>query len=325
LDWVRRFNQHPRREQGFHTFLDAYLSWGVVLRVLKHWLRLLCICWQVKHVFRPEGSHLSLWPLMQGDWYASVCGSVAIDSLLYIELFDRVLSDIPYQKKGFYLCENIAWERALVHAWRKHGHGQLIAVVHGVVRFWDMRYFHDSRTIRSLGPFPMPQADLTVLNGKAAVEAYCNVGYPKEAIIEGEVLRNGYLHDLRANFSARKASGDEVKVLILGDFSHSGTTKMLKLLEAAVLHMPNLLNYTIKAHPLYQVRSSDYPPLKLKVVMDPLEEILSDFDIAYSTNLTSAAVDAYLTGLKVVVMFNQMEPNLSPLRGQPDVSFVNTP
>ena len=55
------------------------------------------------------------------------------------------------------------------------------------------------------------------------------------------------------------------------------------------------------------------------------EEILGDFDIAYSTNLTSAAVEAYITGLQVVVMLNETELNYSPLRGQPDVLFVSSP
>jgi surface carbohydrate biosynthesis protein (TIGR04326 family) len=328
LNWVQRFNQQSRREQGFHTFLGAYLSWSVVLRVLKHWLRLLCICWrlnEVKHAFRPQGSHLSLWPVMREDWYASVCGSVAIDNLLYIELFDRALSDIPHQEKGFYLCENIAWERALIHAWRKQGHGQLIAVAHGVVRFWDMRHFHDPRTLRSSEPYLMPQADLTVLNGKAAVNTYLSVDYPKETIVEGEALRHGYLSKLMPNSSSSRKNRDEIKVLILGDFMPSGTIKMMKMLESAVLHTPTRINYTVKPHPYYTVKPSDYPSLNLKIVMDPLEEILGDFDIAYSTNLTSAAVEAYITGLQVVVMLNETELNYSPLRGQPDVPFVSSP
>jgi surface carbohydrate biosynthesis protein (TIGR04326 family) len=328
LDWVQRFNQQPQRGQGFHTFLDAYLSWSVLCRVLKHWLRLLRISWslnKVKHSFRPQNSHLSLWPLMREDWYTSVCGGVAIDGLIYIELFDRALKDLPHQKKGFYLCENIAWERALIYAWRKHGHGQLIAVVQGVIRFWDMRYFHDLRTIRSSDSNPMPQADLTVLNGRATIDAYSSAGYSKESIAEGEALRNGYLHKLMYNRPLKKADGDEVKVLILGDFSPSGTTKMLELLEAAVPHISSRVTFAMKPHPAYQVESLGYPSLKLKVVMDPLEEILGNFDIAYSTNLTSAAVDAYVAGLQVVVMLNNAELNLSPLRGRSDVRFINTP
>jgi len=328
LDRVECFNQQRQRERGFHTFLDAYLSWSTLLRVLKRWLRLMRISLHlndIKHAFRPHGSQLSLWPIMREDWNNSMVGSVAINNLLVMDLFDIVLSDLPHQKKGFYLCENISWERALIHAWRKHSHGKLIAVVHSVIRFWDMRYFHDLRTIRSSDSYPMLQPDLTVLNGKAAVDAYSSIGYPKEVIAEAESLRNNYLHDLRGNFSPRKTSGDKIKVLILADAIPLTTIKMLKLLEATVLYAPSLASFTVKSHPLYQIKSSDYPSLKLKVVMNPLEEILSNFDIVYSSNVTSASVDAYMIGLQVVVALGQMELNLSPLRGQPGVRFVSTP
>lgn len=328
LDRVEYFNQQRQRDRSFHTFLDTYLSWGTILRVLKRWLRLMRIFLHlndIKHAFRPHGSQLSLWPIMKEDWSSSMVGSISINNLLVMDLFDMVLSDLPHQTKGFYLCENISWERALIHAWRKHSHGQLIAVVHGVVRFWDMRYFHDLRTIRSSDSYSMLQPDLTVLNGKAAVDVHSSIGYPKEAIAEGEALRNNYLHDLRGNFSPRKISGTEIKVLVLTDAFPLTTIKMLKLLEATVLYAPSLASFTVKSHSLYTVKSSDYPSLKLKVTVNPLEDILSDFDIVYSSHETSASIDAYMFGLQVVVALSQTELNLSPLRGQPSVRFVSTP
>ena len=328
LDWVRRFCQQ-RQKQGFHTFLDSYLSLRIVLRVLKGWLKLTHISWrlgEIESAFRPRASELSLWPLLRGDWHASMRGATAIRNLLWIELFDVALRDLPRQTRGLYLCENQAWERALIHRWRKHGHGTLIGVAHSTVRFWDLRYYSDPRTIRSTAePYPIPQPDLTALNGKAAVDAYLAVGYPKEAIVECEALRYGYLKDLRAVRSLPKVKGDALNVLILGDFMASATIKMLRLLEAAVLHMSIPALFNIKPHPSYSVRSEDYPYLKLKVVTDPLGKILRNFDGAYSSNMTSAAVDAYLAGLPVVVMLDNMELNFSPLRGQPGVRFVSTP
>ena len=65
--------------------------------------------------------------------------------------------------------------------------------------------------------------------------------------------------------------------------------------------------------------------LNLKVVMDHLEKLLYDFDVICSSNKTSAAVDAYLNGLPVMVMLDETEPNYSPLRSYPDVLFVNSP
>lgn len=327
IEWVRHFNQQ-RQNLEFHTFLDTYLSWHIVLRVLIRWLKLILVSWRVigiKEAFQPQGSNVSLWSLMRGDWYSSMCGSVAISNLLWIELFDTALHDLPHQKKGLYLCENQAWERAFIHAWRKHNHGQLSAVEHGTVRFWDLRYFTDPRSVKSSDPHPMPQADFMVLNGKAAVDAYLSVDYPKEAIVECEALRYGYLSDLRSRFPSKKTRGDDIKVLILGDYTPSGTIAMLQLLDAAAPHISARSTYTVKPHPNFLVKSEDYPSLHLKVVMEPLGEILNDFDIAYSSNMTSAAVDAYLAGLPVVVMLDETELNFSPLRGQPGVYFVSTP
>ena len=110
-------------------------------------------------------------------------------NLLWIERFDRALRDAPHQVKGFYLCENQGWERAFIHAWRKHGHGELTAVPHSTVRFWDLRYFADPRTVQSFGAARLPQADRVALNGPAAIEAYLDAGFPKEIIRECEALR----------------------------------------------------------------------------------------------------------------------------------------
>lgn len=327
MSWVKGFNQqHP--EQGFHSFLDAYLSWRIVLHVLKRWLGLALISrrlGEIKHAFRPQGSQLSLWPLMRKDWHDSIHGPVSIDNLFWMELFHAALNDIPHQKKGFYLYENQAWERALIHAWRKNGHGRLTAVAHSTVRFWDLRYFTEPRTIRSPDPYSMPQADLVALNGKAAIDAYLSVGYPQETIVECEALRYGFLNDLRTGRRSGETKGNPVSVLILGDFLPSGTIKMLQLLEAAVPHLSVPVTYTVKPHPNYPVKSEDYPSLHLNVVIDPLEKILRDFDIVYSGGITSAALDVFLAGLPVVAILDETKLNFSPLRGQPGTRFVSTP
>ncbi|MBU87539.1 MAG: hypothetical protein CL722_00830 [Chloroflexi bacterium] len=326
LNWVQSFNK-KRRDQGFHTFLDTYLSWRIVMRVLKRWFRLMRISRdlsEIKHVFSLHGSGLSLWPLMREDWYNSMCGRVAIDNLLYIELFDVALSDLPHQKMGLYLCENQSWERALIHAWRKHRHGQLIAVWHGMTRFWDLRFFAGSRTVKSSKLYPMPQADLIALNGKMAIDTYLSAGYPKKSVVECEALRYCYLDKVRAGTRKQKKT-KKIKVLIFGDYLPSCTIKTLQLLEAALPHMTVSATYTIKPHPAFHINPDDYPSLNLEIVTDHLEKILYNFDIAYSANRTSAAVDAYIVGLKVVVMLDNTELNFSPLRGQSDARFVNTP
>jgi surface carbohydrate biosynthesis protein (TIGR04326 family) len=325
-NWVHRFNQQ-RQTQGFHVFLDAYLSWRGVFRVLKAWVGLVRVSIQLQGIerfFQPRESSCSFWPIMRRDWRASVGGPAAISNLLWIELFDAALRDLPRQNTGLYLCENQAWERAFIHAWRKHEHGRLIAVPHSTVRFWDLRYFQDARTLRSQSPYPLPQPNLVALNGRAAVDAYLSVDYPKESIVECEALRYGYLNGLPKRPSASALSADGIRVLILGDYSQTSTIKLLELIEEASAHLRSPITYTIKPHPNYQVKVQDFPSLRLNVVNDPLGQILGDFDIACSCNATSAAVDACLAGLPVIVMLDGTDLNFSPLRGRPGVRFVAT-
>jgi surface carbohydrate biosynthesis protein (TIGR04326 family) len=278
----------------------------------------------IRLAFRPLGSSFSLWPLMRGDWYSSLRGPGAISSLLWLELFDLAMRDLPRQSKGLYLCENQAWERALIHSWRKHGHGQLIAVPHSTVRYWDLRYITDPRTVRSENALPLPQPDLVALNGMAAIDAYRSADYPNNAIVECEALRYSYLNELRTRPASRRAMAPGLKVLILGDYFPANTIKMLELLEAAVAQMSVQVEFTVKSHPSYAVKLANYPSLHLQAVDKPLDQILHGFDIAYSSNVTSAALDAYLSGLAVVVMLDAAELNFSPLRGQPGVRFVST-
>ena len=327
MKWARCFNQQKGR-QGAHTFLDAYLSPGIVVWVIAQWLRLVVTSWrlrQVRNAFRPHGSQISLWPVMRRDWVASMRGPDAVNNLMWLRLFDVALSDLPHQAVGLYAHENQAWERALIRAWRKHGHGQLIAVAHSTVRFWDLRYFADPRTVRSSGAYRMPQPDRVALNGQAAIDAFRSVGFPEAAILECEALRYNYLRDLPRRPASTTTTGGPIKVLVLGDYTRSGTVAMLKLLEAVVLKIPTVATYTVKPHPNYIVVAENYPSLDLTVATEPLSSLLIDYDVALSGNLTSAAVDAYLAGLRVVVTLDATSMNFSPLRDQTEVNFVSTP
>jgi surface carbohydrate biosynthesis protein (TIGR04326 family) len=114
-------------------------------------------------------------------------------------------------------------------------------------------------------------------------------------------------------------------VLILGDVTAASTSKLLQLLEAATSCMAARPVYTVKPHPNCMVQPESHPSLHLRVLTSPLAGILRDFDIACASNSTSAAVDAYLAGLPVVVMLDSTELNVSPLRSRPGVRFVSTP
>ncbi|MBA3655792.1 MAG: hypothetical protein H0W69_00395 [Gemmatimonadaceae bacterium] len=312
--------------EGRHGFVDSFLSATVIIRVLINWVKLLAAARKLQRVsgaFRPRGSRVSLWPLMRHDWYESLHGVDCVRALLSRELLDEAVRSLPTQKNGFYLCENHAWERAFIQSWRRHKHGVLTAVVHATVRFWDLRYFHDSRSLSGANRFSLPQPDRTALNGAAVMEAYRRMGYPDERLVTVEALRYNHLKYSRGMDSGME--GGSRKILILGDYVPSATEKLLKVVADTAPLLPVSYSYAVKPHPSCQVNLTEYSAFDLHIRNEPLDQILRSYDIAFSANWTSAAVDAYVAGLPVVVMLDETELNLSPLREMPGVHFVSDP
>lgn len=331
---MRQFNR-DRVRQGCHAFLDTFLSSRVVLRAFKTWLSLNIIRWRLRKIssaFTPKGSAVCLWPLLQREWLASMSGTVALNNCMWVELFDAAFRDIPHQELGLYLWENQGWESALLHAWRRNGHGRIIGVPHATIVFWHLNNFDDARSLNSTQICAKPLPDQLAVNGPMAWEAFASTGFPVERFAKVEALRFQYLLKFDADKAERQnidpesgnvsANGPK-KILILGDFTFRQTVKMLRCVEAASLSMGHEISFTLKPHPASRIEKDDYPSLRFDLTNQPLAEIIHDFDYAFSSNTSSAGLDALLAGLPVVVYLDDENFNNSPLRGIGGVRFVS--
>ena len=52
--------------------------------------------------------------------------------------------------------------------------------------------------------------------------------------------------------------------------------------------------------------------------------MLGNCSLVFTSNVTSAAVDAYCMGIPIITMLNPKGLNLSPLRGYEGVSFISS-
>jgi surface carbohydrate biosynthesis protein (TIGR04326 family) len=337
IEWMRRFNDDAPN-QGCHAFLDGYLSMSTLLRALRNWLWLSAVRWKLHNVqsaFSVSGSAVWLWPILRDDWQTSLVGPTAINNCLMVELFDSVLRDIPHQPTGLYLCENQAWERALLHAWRKYGHGRIIGVQHATVPFWHLYYFDDPRSLSSKQDCAMPLPDLLAVNGAAARRAFADSGYPEEKLVEVEALRYLDLLPLAAKRAVNSRFQDTVaslapgsrnlRVLVLGDMIPESMRQFLTLVANAVRLLSSGYEFAFKPHPAYAVDLAIYSDLAATETTESLYRILDRFDVAIAANSTSASVDAYIAGLPVIIDLSGSDLNLSPLRGRRGVTFVSTP
>lgn len=298
-----------------HSLVDEWLSSSVVVHVLYDYFRLIykyvCCRYRLVKVFKPSHSKLNLWPLYKHDFHESMCGHTAVWNCINLNLFEAALSSIPHQRFGMYLQENQGWELAFIYAWKNSGHGRLIGVPHSTVRFWDLRYFFDKRLFVNTEYNPLPKPDAVAVNGPVAKQAFEDSQYPMDQVYDVEALRYLYL---------RECSNEPVKntispsVLICGDYLADTNIKMMKMVCEAAESLPEDVCFWVKPHPACPIKREDYPDINLKMTNDPLTEIFGYCDIVFTSNITSAAVDAYCANKHIISLLDGAALNMSPLR-----------
>jgi surface carbohydrate biosynthesis protein (TIGR04326 family) len=316
---------------GRHAFVDSWIDGPGLLRIARQWLhsarRSFAVGRSLQRRFAASPAQ-SYWPLLRQDWAKAFRGVGCVENLFFAQVFDRALQNLPRQDEGLYLMENQGWERALAQAWRKHGHGRLTGVVHSTIRFWDLRYHSDPR--RYAAQRRLPGGEVVALNGRASREAYLSTVPQRESIADCEALR--YLHlvqrdagALRVTPAAEGTNGTRpTRVLVLGDYMRVGTEAVLALLQRAHAEFGLALEVQVKPHPNNAVDPRQFASLPLKLVSGSVADLLAGVDVVLCGNLTSASVDAYASGARVIVHDDGTGLNYSPLRGTTEVTFVRT-
>ena len=318
---IQRFNYIQNGNQA-HVTLQSFLSIPLICRVLKDWLTVLTQNKLVSKQLMDTSGYL--WPLQKKDCQNSMSGIHSIRNLLYYNLFEKAMNDLPIQSRGCYLHENQGWEFGFISAWKKSGHKEnLIGFAHASISYWDIRYFFDSRNYSFNRKYDLPIPDYIAVNGKAGKNMYLGGGFPKERLIELESLRYLYLH----NYSSKakkvvRASTKKKIVLIVSDFLEENTYKQLNLLSEAQTKVDEEVQYIIKPHPACPFNITSFPGLNAEVSTRPLGELMKQIDFIYSSSITSASIDAYCAGLPIISFLDAKTLNVSPLRGYEGVYFV---
>jgi surface carbohydrate biosynthesis protein (TIGR04326 family) len=292
---TQRFNGCSSGMQA-HALIEGNLTFSVFVKTLVDYFRICRASFRFSNLrrhFVPAASTLDFWPLFKSEWIASLRSQEAMINCLRISLYEKTFSGLPYQRLGVYIQENQPWEMALLHTWKAAGQGKIIGVPHTTVRYWDLRYFYDPRTYTAASDNILPKPDLVAVNGKAAKNAYLNGGYPEAELIEVEALRFLHLVKSYREDAVIKSRGNTLNVLVCGDFLATTNQKILSWLSFAAKYLPPETSYVLKPHPAYPVDLSDYRDFPLAVTNAPLSELLADCDVVFTSNITSAAVDAY--------------------------------
>jgi surface carbohydrate biosynthesis protein (TIGR04326 family) len=327
--WISSFNKN--KTDNVHFFLDSFLSVKVIIKSLNQWFKLVVKTIPLeKEMVRLLNNHQHewLWPIIHKDWKSSVYGVAAMQNILWVNLFEKAMDTIPKQKLGLYLCENLNWERAFIHFWKKHGHGHLIAVPHSTIRYWDLRYFDDRRVWDSKDVLSQPIPDQIAVNGPLSWNTFKKANQPIDRMVKVEALR--YLHlDKQKKYKLlkNKTSANEkkkIKLLLLGDIVYETTDAMLKLLEFSHDLLKEKYDLTFKPHPAKPINIQDYPNLILNISNVDLDKLFPKFHGVICSIYTSTSVEAVSIGMPVITILDNNELNYSALYDVHSTSFVST-
>lgn len=309
-----------------HCCIDSFINLSVIWRTLKDFSKMFSSVGRLSEYPFDEKDGLTeiLWPLYADEFLESSVGTTALRNLLMLNLFEVACGRREHIEQCFYLQENQGWEMALLAVWKSCKKGKIIGAPHSTVRFWSLYYFFDERHFAEQGKAKsaMPMPDFVAVNGPVAKNFFERSKYPARKLIEVEALRYEHLNRY-ASHSPRPDTQDRT-LLIVTDYLKVNTTSQLAILQDIICQL-NDWTILIKAHPLCEIDLVDFPELEndhVSVTNEPLQSLLQRSRVAYTSSITSAAVDLYTAGLMVISFSDPSTLDLSPLKGLKDVNFV---
>ena len=311
------------RSKQQHFLLECRPSLRVVKRTLLDYCKLLSASFrtgQIADCFSLADSQLNLWPLFRDEWYESLVGSNAVRHLLILATTEEMLSKTPHCETGMYLMENQPWEIALLHAWSAAGHGRIIGLVNAPVRFWDVRYFADQRSLSPKGKDHLhfqPQPQEIFVNGPLSRTLLEDSGIHPSQICDVEPLMYQYL---QKDTSSIVGQGDDI--LVLGDFFTHLTKRIISLVVESQQHSGDRHSILFKPHPLNRNPWGDALGDNFTLTNAPLSELFKRCSTVIAPSASTGALEAYCANKLVISILDPSTLNFTPLRGVEDAMFA---
>ena len=322
-EYINKLNIHAVNQ--VHTSLDSFLSIKIVWNTISEWKRLRIKIKNIdRDLARVTSEKLELWSLFQKEWQTSATGPGILENLLILNLFESALSCVPEQSLGIYLFEQQPWEMALISTWKTCDHKKIVGSQHTTMLFWDLRYFHDKRSYIKNNKLALPLPDELAVNGPRAMTMALDWHFPAPKLLESEALRYLHLSNPTMRKSVISNNPTRFRLLVLTDYLESNVELQMKILESAMPLVTERIEIVVKSHPNSPIADHKYNIPQMIIDSSPIGELLADCSVAFTSAATSAAVDAYCTGVPVISLSNLNELNLSPLRGLSEVTFINT-
>jgi surface carbohydrate biosynthesis protein (TIGR04326 family) len=309
-----------------HYLFETKPSIKSVLRAAMDYRRLCISGFRIRKIssgFTPKSSSLNLWPLFQKEWNDSLFGTTAIRHCLILSTIEQEISSQSYCPLGIYIMEYQPWEIALIQAWNAAGHGKLIGVASAPIRFWDLRYFSDARSITPVGletkinvQFrPVPQ--FFAVNSPISRKLLETAGEPTSRITDVEALMYQYL-GVHQKDDLAVSSG----ILVLGDFFPEMTERILTMVQSWIESSKSEQNIFFKPHPANHHAVPNELITGLNLTALPLSELFKLCSIVIAPSSSTGSLEAMSLEKHTISILDPTLLNFKPLSSMPDDLFV---
>ncbi len=333
-----RFRSERKDGFSFH-YLEEFLEGSDLRAAWKRYLSLrrasLALEDKVRPAFHFAGSSLDFWHWAADDWAESFRGWRCLERCLQQRGIEAYVRQAGPQQWTIFPLENCPWERMLTHAVHEAGCGPVYGAQHSTIRPTDFRYFDDPRTFTD-GRSNAFQPDAVRGNGASACAQWRDAGVPAERLGQVEALRYLYLADSAVSSSgteggsASAPAGGQKRLLVLTSFFRDETFAHLALLARAV--QAGLLdgwNIVVKPHPYLPVEDELRRLLGrradgMSFADGPMAAQLAPGVLVWASNSTTAALEAAIRGLAVMVMQPRDDFDLCPLQDVPGLPRTAT-
>ncbi len=261
--------------------------------------------------------NFSCWYFLEDELEENFCGTSSLINMYYFYLFEELSKNIIEINKTFFLYENQGWEKSFVFNLKKIKNNTIIGVQHSTVRYWDLRYNINTKEDKA-SLFKIFYPDFYAVNGNDSLCKLKAAGYPQGKIKKVEAIR--YYNVMKKMNSSIIDKNNITSILIAGDYSIESNTNIASLLNRISPKLISKFNFTLKEHPLREM--SKLLKFQFCKSIKSIDVLRCNHKYAIVSNTTSAAVDLYLLGFKLIVIVDKFNVNFSPLKGNKDIIFL---
>ncbi|MHC8605674.1 TIGR04326 family surface carbohydrate biosynthesis protein [Arenicellales bacterium IMCC58067] len=324
---VQRLNQNSENRET-HRFLESTLSlklfFKTISRAVGVWISL-SRSLGLEKSFPALGNFIDSKLLFKDVYLRGLFSAEFLVNILRESLFDKFFQQVPDQQLLLYLFENQPWEQSLVRSWRAHHSSLAVGVFHDAPKFWNLRLYSHQKSNKNWDSQLEWSPNLLAVNSPRMIKTLQNFGISEHRLVEIEAARYLKFQDSYVSRHIKRQGGNP-RVMIVPDGRAKVTEQMIFLIKQLHRSVLEKLDWSIKFHPNYIIsREKLNFPVFCEVIEMPLDEVLSGVDIVLVSGDTSACIDAVLSGCRVIVVRNSADLNFSPMLGDLNTSFVDSP